>query len=229
MREEVMATVAETTISSPETVAELIVNLGGIPLERVLVKPPLGSATEEDVIAAWEGPKKRLCELVDGVLVEKAMGTRESLFAGFITRVLGNFVDEADLGIVLGADGMLRLAPGLIRIPDVSFIPWERIPGEEVSDDPIAAYVPDLAVEVLSPSNTRGEIDRKLREYFDAGTSLVWVIQPKTQTAQAYTSPTDFRRIPKTGSLHGDPVLPGFVLSLPDLFSRTRSRRKRKK
>jgi Uma2 family endonuclease len=210
-------------------VAELIANLGGIPLERVLVKPPLGSATEEDVIAAWEGPKKRLCELVDGVLVEKPMGSKESLLAMYIGRLLGNFVDQDDLGIILGEAGFLQLFPGLVRIPDVSFISWDRIPNEEMTDEAIAPYVPDLAVEVLSPSNTRGEIERKLREYFDAGTSLVWVIQPKTQTAQVYTSPTDFRRVPKTGSLHGDPVLPGFVLSLSDLFSRTRSRRKRKK
>jgi Uma2 family endonuclease len=226
-----MKTTTDNTVSAPETLADLLENLGGISPERIRMKPFPGTATEEDVIAAWEGPGPRrwLCELIDGVLVEKAMSTKESLFAGFIVRVLGNFVDEDDLGIVLGADGMLRLGPGLVRIPDASFIPWERVPGEEVSDEPIAAYVPDLAVEVLSASNTRAEIDRKLREYFFAGTRLAWVIQPKTQTAQVYTSPTDFRRIPKTGSLHGEPVLPGFVLSLPDLFSRIRSRRKRKK
>jgi Uma2 family endonuclease len=223
------ATATETTISAPETLADLIANLGGIPLERILIKPPLGRATEKDVIAARAGPTKRLCELIDGVLVEKALGSKESLFAAYIVRLLGNFVDEDDLGIVLGADGMLRLRPGLVRIPDVSFIPWHRIPGEEVTDDPIAAYVPDLAVEVLSPSNTRAEIDRKLREYFETGTRLAWVIQPKTQTAEVYTSPTDFHRVAKTGSLDADPVLPSFALSLPDLFSRTRSRRKRKK
>jgi Uma2 family endonuclease len=218
----------ETEPEAPETVADLVESLGGIPLERIRMRPLPGTATEKDVIAEREGPMRRLCELIDGVLVEKPMGTRESLLAGVIVQVLGSFVDERDLGIVLGADGILRLFPGVVRIPDVCFIPWEQIPNEEVTDEPIAPFFPDLAVEVLSPSNTRREIDRKLRDYFLAGTRLVWVIQPKTQTAQVYTSPTDSRRIARTGSLQGDPVVPGFSLPLSDLFSRTRSRRKRK-
>jgi Uma2 family endonuclease len=217
----------ETLTEAPETLADLLRNLGDIPLERIRMKPPPGTAKEKDVIAARKSPHKRLCELVDGVLVEKAMSTRESLLAAVIVRLLGNFVDERDLGVVLGADGMLRLAPGLVRIPDVSFIPWERIADEEVTNEPIASYSPALAVEVLSPSNTQAEIDRKLRDYFFSDTRLVWVIQPKTQTAQVYTSPTESQRISKTGSLHGDPVVPGFTLALSELFSRTRSRRKR--
>ena len=60
----------------------------------------------------------RLCELVDGVLLEKTVGTYES----YLALLLGNFVDENNLGIVLGADGMMRLVPGLVRIPNVSFI-----------------------------------------------------------------------------------------------------------
>ena len=216
-----------TPSAEPETVEDLIANLGGIPPSRIRMKPLPGTATEQDVIAEREGPKRRLCELIDGVLVEKPMGSKESLLASVIIQLLGPFAEEHDLGAVLGADGILRLFPGQVRIPDVSFIPWQRMPNEQMSDEPIASYAPDLAVEVLSPSNTRGEIDRKLRDYFLAGTRLVWVIQPKTETARVYTSPTDSQRITKTGSLDGAPVVPGFMLSLPYLFSRTRSRRKR--
>ena len=193
----------DTPSAEPETFEDVIEKLGGIPPSRIRAKPPPGMATEHDVIAEREGPKRRLCELIDGVLVEKPMGAKESLLAVAIAQVLANFVEEHDLGAVLGEAGMLRLFPGLVRIPDVSFIPWVRMPNEEMSDEPIAPYAPDLAVEVLSPSNTRGEIDRKLREYFLAGTRLVWVIQPKTETARVYTSPTDSRRIAKTGSLDG--------------------------
>jgi Uma2 family endonuclease len=209
-----------------DTLAELIEQLGDIPLQRIRMKPPPGTATEEDVIAAAEASRKRLCELVDGVLVEKAMGIREALLAVALGRFLGNFVDKEDLGIVLGADGMIRLEPGLIRIPDASFIPWERIPGAEVKDEPMAPYAPALAVEVVSPGNTRKEIQRKLRDYFLAGVQLVWIIQPKTQTAQAYTSPGEFRRIAKNGRLDGGTVLPGFSLPLADLFAH-QARRKR--
>jgi Uma2 family endonuclease len=209
----------ETTIAPPETLEEAVKNLGGVPLGRIRMKPAPGTATEKDVVAERDGPRRRLCELVDGVLVEKAMGAPESLLAAEIIRVMGNFVVEKKIGVILGADGMLRFAPGLVRIPDVSFIPWKRIPNTGFGNTPIPDYIPDLAVEVLSPSNTKGEMARKLRDYFVSGVRLVWVIDPIKQTAQVYTSPTDSRRISKTGTLHGEPVLPGFALRLPDLFA----------
>jgi hypothetical protein len=191
--------------SPAENLAELLDQLGGIPPHRIRARPAPGTATEADVIAERESPARRLCELVDGVLVEKAGCTQGSLLAAVVAHWMLNHVEQNDLGIVLGADGMLRLMPGLA--------------------DPVAEYVPDLAVEVLSPSNTVGEIKRKLREYFLAGTRLAWVIQPKNQTARVYTSPSESRRISRTGSLDGAPVLPGFRVSLPDLFARTRRRR----
>ena len=120
---------------------------------------------------------------------------------------------------------MLRLEPGLVRIPDVSFVPWENIPGERIDmEQPIASLVPALAVEVLSPSNTKAEIDRKLKEYFFAGTRLVWVIDPRKQAARVYTSPENFKRVGSTGTLDGGSVLSGFRLPLAELFARSRRR-----
>jgi Uma2 family endonuclease len=63
--------------------------------------------------------------------------------------------------------------------------------GRELPADPIFSVVPDLAVEILSPSNTVREMERKLREYFTAGTRLVWIVDPATSTARVYTSPVD--------------------------------------
>jgi Uma2 family endonuclease len=205
-----------------ETLAELMDRLGDVPLSRIRARPAPGTATEDDLIASGN----KLLELVDGVLVEKAVGAKESLLAAAIARLLGNHVDEHDLGAVFGADGLFRLEPGLLRLPDVAFVSWANIPGEEVTDEPIASYVPDLAVEVVSKSNTKAEINRKLCDYFLAGTRLVWVVQPKTQTAQIYTSPTDYRRIGKTGSLDASPVIGGFTLPLPELFARSRRRKR---
>src|SRR4051794_29469890 len=111
-----------------DTLADVLESLGRIPASRVLLKPVPGTATEDDVIALLEGPNKRLCELIDGVLVEKDMETRESLLAGFIFRKVGDFVDEHDLGETLPGDGALRLLRGLIRYPDVCFIGWDRMP-----------------------------------------------------------------------------------------------------
>jgi Uma2 family endonuclease len=201
--------------------------LGNVPFERILLQPLPGTATEEDALRQLEGPTKRICELIDGVLVEKAMATREALLAGVILQTLGIVVEENDLGVLLPGDGMLRLEPGLVRIPDVTFISWDNIPGEEMPDEAIASLAPDLAVEVLSKKNTPAEIDRKLRDYFLAGTKLAWVIDPKTQTAKMYTSPVEFKNVGKRGSLDGGAVVPGFRLPLPDLFSRLKRRKKK--
>src|SRR5262249_21665039 len=152
---------------------------------------------EDDVIAARKAPERRLCELVEGVLVEKAMGTREALLAGLILHLLWDYVEQHDLGLPVGADGAWRFRGGLGRIPDVSFICWERVPGDELPDEPIASLVPDLAVEVLSQGNTPKEIKLKLREYFEAGVRLAWVIDPKKQTATIYTTATKAKRVEK--------------------------------
>jgi Uma2 family endonuclease len=220
-----MATVAD--LEMPETMAELLQRIGEVPLERLPLRPPMGTATERDVIAALEQADKRLYELVDGYLVEKAMGTKEGLLAHLIGFLIQLYLEENDLGIVLGADGPVRLRLRLVRIPDVCFIPWERLPGGELPDEVIAGVAPTLAVEVLSEGNTKSEMERKLKDYFEAGVKLVWLIDPKTQTATAYTSPTKARLVAKDEALVGGKVLPGFTLSLKDVFARMR-RKKRK-
>jgi Uma2 family endonuclease len=202
----------------------LLDQLGNVPLNRIWRRPAPGTATEEDVLAAERLPQKRLCELIDGVLVEKAMGTRESLLGMALGRLLGNYVEQHDLGLILGGDGMLKLEAGQVRIPDVSFISWKRLPQGELPDEAIANVVPDLAVEILSEGNTKGEMQRKLRDYFIAGVRLVWLIEPNTQTAEVYTAPDEKRRVGKTGTLSGGDVLPGFSPPMKDLFARTRRR-----
>ncbi len=216
-----------STTAPLETFADVLRRIGDVPPERIRLRPAPGTATEQDVTAALEGPEKRICELVDGVLVEKAVGSKEGLLAGIVIQLLWNHIQEDDLGVVVPGDGPLRLKIGLVRVPDVSFISWDRIPGGVFPDDPIAALVPDLAVEVLSESNTKSEMERKLRDYFEAGVRLVWFIQPKTQTAAVYTSPTKLRRVGKDGSLTGNDVLPGFTMSLKELFARAQRRQRK--
>ncbi|HYT94106.1 MAG TPA: Uma2 family endonuclease [Gemmataceae bacterium] len=216
-----------TTAPTLDTLADLLHHLGDIPLERIRLRPAPGTATEQDVIAALDGPDKRLYELIDGVLVEKVMSTREALLAGVLVHYLWDFVEEDDLGLVLPADGALRLQLGLVRIPDACFISWDRLPEGQLPDEAIAGVVPDLAVEVLSEGNTKAEMDRKLRDYFETGVRLVWFIQPKTQTATAYTSPTKSRRVGKEQALDGGDVLPGFRLYLKELFARAKRRQRK--
>jgi Uma2 family endonuclease len=202
-----------------ENVGELIHDLGDIPPERIRMDPLPGQATERDLLRL-HGRTNRLYELVDGVLVEKAMGTAEAFLALRLGRLLGAFADEHDLGDVAGADATLRLLPGTVRLPDVSFVSWDRLPGRMYPSEQIANLAPDLAVEVLSPSNTKGEILRKLKEYFLAGVHLVWVVDPKQRIVTVSTAPDESTVVTEDQTLGGGDVLPGFKLPLRTLFAR---------
>ncbi|HEX3449090.1 MAG TPA: Uma2 family endonuclease [Isosphaeraceae bacterium] len=208
------------------TFADLRKRLGGIPLDRVWFNPAPGTATEKDVLDV-EARENRLCELVDGTLVEKAMGFEEARVALRLGRLIDTFVDQNDLGVCVGADGMMRIAPDLVRIPDLSFISWDRLPGRESPKAPIPDLAPDLAVEVLSEGNTRAEMARKVREYFEAGVRLVWLIDPKKRTARVFSVPERSVLIRADQTLDGGEVLPGFVIPLSDLLDRGRRPRLR--
>lgn len=204
---------------SIETLADLLDRLGGIPLERIRFHPYPGTATEDDVLAALEAVDKRLYELIDGVLVEKAMGYSESVLAVYLAEVLNAFVRRCNAGLVSGPDGPFRLFIGRIRFPDVGFISWDRLPGRRRPKRPIPDLVPDLAAEVLSVSNTAAEMKRKLQDYFKAGVRLVWVIDPEARTLSVYTSPDSPTVLDETDTLTGAPVLPEFRLVLRELFA----------
>ena len=193
-------------------------HLGGVSLSRIRLTPALGHAKVEDVLR--EEKAGRLVELENGVLMEKTMGWYESVLAGILIQFIRNFNDQNDLGQVLGADGSLQILPGIVKIPDVSFISWGRFPDQPLPRTPIPTLVPDLAVEVLSENNTADEMEFKLNRYFEAGVLLVWYIEPTTRSARAYTSPTEVIRIAVDGELNGGQVLPGFTLKLADLFER---------
>ncbi len=167
-----------------------------------------------------EGHTGRVCELIDGVLVEKTMGYKESLIAIEIAYLLKTFLREHDLGIVLGADGTLRILPQQVRVPDVCFISWNRFPNRQLPPQPIPPLAPDLAIEVLSEGNTEAEMQRKLRDYFAAGVRLVWYIDPRTRSAKSYAAENQFVEVSESGSLSGGDVLPGFELPLKELFAR---------
>jgi len=177
--------------------------------------PTPGTATEEDLIAVNDHGH-RICELVDGTLVEKAMGFHGAMHTVALAFQIGLFLRDHDLGKVLGADAMMRLFPGLVRAPDVTFISWERFPKDKA---PIPGVAPDLAVEVLSKSNTRKEMKRKLDEYLRSGVRLVWYVDPKTRSAKVYDPAGGVRELTEADELDGGDVLPGFRLSLADWFA----------
>ena len=191
----------------------------GVPASRVCLDPPPGKATKRDLLRL-DGLGEKIYELVERTLVEKAMGFPESYLAMELGRIIGNYLDGADLGFLGGADALTELIPNLVRVPDVSFVSWTICPERTVPLDPISQLIPSLVVEVLSPSNTRREMARKRSEYFRAGVELVWEIDPATRTAEVFTGPDDATAIGETGTLDGGTVLPGFKLALAKLFER---------
>jgi Uma2 family endonuclease len=214
-----MATVSSSSPTSLETLADLVHWLGDIPLERIRFRPPPGTGTEADVLAALEAPRKRLCELVDGVLVEKAVGYTESVLATYLIVLLDAFVRPRNLGLITAPDGTVRLWAGRVRIPDVAFTSWDRIPDRRRPLEPIPDLAPDLAVEILSASNTPAEMRQKRADYFAAGVRLVWEVDPATRALAVYTAPEELTGLTADDTLDGGAVLPGFSLRVHDLFA----------
>jgi Uma2 family endonuclease len=206
-----------TPVDNGVTIADLLKRLGNISASRVRLYPAPGTATEKDVIKVLDR-ENRPCELVDGTLVEKPMGYEESEIAATIIILVGSFVRRHKLGIVTGPDGSIRLFPGLVRIPDVAFASWDWFPGRTRPRAPIPHLAPDLVVEVLSKSNTKGEMNRKLREYFEAGVQLVWIVDPRKRTVRVHTAVDQSVVFSGDQSLDGGAALPGFVLPLNELF-----------
>jgi Uma2 family endonuclease len=199
--------------------ADLLESLGRISPARVRIRPYPGTATERDVIVVHDR-ENRLCELVDGTLVEKVMGFDESRFAVVLAAYLMNYLSQHDIGAVFGADGMMKLFPGLVRIPEVAFISWGRYPKRKRARGEIPLVVPDFVVEVLSEGNTPKEMTRKLEEYFRAGVRLVWYVNPKKRTVTVHSAPDESVSLGEDETLDGGDVLPGFALSIGEWFGR---------
>jgi Uma2 family endonuclease len=190
--------------------ADVRAHVGDVPLERIRTFPPPGMATEEDAL------RKPVCELIDGILVEKAMGAYESVLASLLITEINIYLAANPIGFVSGEQGPYRLLPRRLRMPDVAFVRWDRLPTRKFPRGQVMTVAPDLVVEILSPSNTKKEMDDKLREYFKAGVRLVWYVDPDKRSAEVFTSPTAALQLNAEDILDGQDVLPGFRLKIKD-------------
>jgi Uma2 family endonuclease len=204
-------------IASIRTLADLIDDLGVAP-ERILFRPTPGTATEQDVLD-FDDHEARLVELFDGVLVEKAMGFEESIVGCAIVFLLTQHVRPRKLGVVAGSDGMVRYREGVVQMADVAFFSWDRFPEGKLTGDAISKVVPNIAIEVLSRSNTDAEMERKRNEYFDAGVALVWLVDHRTRTVQVYNDVETHVTLHEDDTLDGGTVLPEFRVPVNELFA----------
>jgi Uma2 family endonuclease len=212
-----MASVSDSNVPL-WTASDVIAHFGDIPIARIRTSPPPGEATEADVIELHERDD-RLCELIDGTLVEKTMGWQEAELAVIIATVLRNFVAARSLGKVFGPDGMFRLKAAQVRIPDVAYISKQRFAGRKLLPGAFWELGCDLAVEVISPSNTRREMERKLSDYFAAGVALVWFVYLDPREVIAYSSPNTSVTLRGDDLLEGGAVLPDFSVPVAHLFA----------
>jgi Uma2 family endonuclease len=159
-------------------------------------------------------------ELVKGQLIEMPpTGDMHGVVAMDFGRIMGNFIVENDLGLVVGTDTgfVLFTNPDTVRAPDIAFISKARLTPLTGKYFTIA---PDLAVEVISPSESASEINDKILEYFEAGVKLVWLLYPKSRTIHVYTAADEVKIIKVGAILDGRDVLPGFQMAVSDVFKR---------
>lgn len=205
----------KTISSGPPTVAELVDQLGGIPLDRILLKPAPGKATEADLLRLLHGEPKHICELIKGTLVEKPMGLQESRIASLINFYLMEYLLVHDMGFVSGETGPYRMKTKNVRMPDVAFIAWSKFSSREAAYEPsVSPASPNLVVEVLSESNTKKEMEKKLIEYMETGVELIWIVNPKKRLVTVHRPGSEPEVLTSKDKLSGEKVLPGFKLEI---------------
>ena len=181
-----------------------------LPAERLLTAADLMRLPDDGYRYELEGG--RLIRMPPG-------GPLASIVAATILTLLNQFVRLHRLGVVGGADFGMILArdPDTVRAPDVAFYRADRLPPGGI---PVTYWelAPDLAVEVLSPSDRRSKVLRKVSEYLDAGTPLVWVVDPRRRTAVVYRPEGEPTILGADGVLDGEDVLPGFTLTLAEVW-----------
>jgi Uma2 family endonuclease len=161
-------------------------------------------------------------ELVDGEVVEMtpAGGVHGQLTARLGRRLVAHVEAHGGGEVLVGDVGFVLTVPGdpeRVRAPDVAFVSTARLPGDRLPQGFLHG-APDLAVEVLSPSDNPLEIQRKVRDYLDGGARLVWVVAPVARTVTAYRPDGSARLVREPEALDGEGVLPGFALALADIF-----------
>jgi Uma2 family endonuclease len=159
--------------------------------------------------------RDRLFELIDGEVIEKVASFTPSRLAMRIGRFIGNYLDKNPIGYVTGADGSYVISDEDTFMPDVGYISKIRLREEPEREVPIP---PDLAVEVRSPTDSKREMRRKAEKYIAAGTKLVWLIFPESQTVEVYYGKEQDELLGVKDSLTGYDVLPGFSLAVREIF-----------
>ena len=181
--------------------------------QSVPLIPPMSGTTEQIAV-------EPLFEVIDGKIEEKIVGSRELEIASILDQCLGGFARANRLGRVLSEFVFrINIPKDLQRRPDVAFVSHARWPfHRRVPDLPVWDMVPDLAIEVISQSDSAFQVQDKIHDYFEAGVRQVWVIYPKRAEVYVYSSPRQVQIFGIGQDLEGGELLPGFRLPVANLF-----------
>jgi Uma2 family endonuclease len=190
------------------------------PLHTIPTKPHSNGAVSHPLPDPYsEGDGDRLFEVVRGRRVEKTMGLVQNRIAAILYGFLAPFCRQHNLGHVDIEAPFSIPNSGNDRKPDVAFVSFQKWAKERPLPDvnawPIA---PDLAVEVVSPSDRAFDVLEKVHEYFNGGVQQVWQIYSNVKQAWIYASPSKIRIHTTSDMLCGDPIVPGFQIAVADLF-----------
>jgi len=189
---------------------------GVLEAEPVIV-PAAERITPEQLL---EIPDWHRFELVDGQLVERAMGAESSSVAAAIIALLRNYVHERHLGRVFATDCGYQIFeddPNRVRLPDGSFIAAGRLPGDKLPKGHVR-IPPDLAVEVVSPNEIADNLETKRVEYLRAGIRAVWIVYPEARTVHVFRKGGPSSVLGDKDELTGEDVVPGFRCRVSELF-----------
>lgn len=161
-------------------------------------------------------------EIVNGELMDMGnSGALHGYVCSTLMILLGGFIRTHNLGAMFDSSTAFKMKNGNKRSPDIAFFAKERLQGMTELPSGFLEGAPDLAVEVLSPGNTVEEMDDKIKEYFENGARLVWVISPTQHYVLVYRSAQEPDRLLKSVDfLDGEEVVPGFSLPVADLFQK---------
>ncbi len=178
-----------------------------------------GRLTAEELWAMPDVPGKQL-ELVNGEIVTvSGAGVLHGLIVETVMHLLRQIVRAGNLGLVLpdNTGYLLRRDPDLVRIPDTSYVSWDRVPPEGIPQGFLPG-APDLAVEVVSPNDPAQEIFTKVHEYLETGTRMVWILWPENRSVTLYGPDGSIRELGPDEVLEGGDVLPGFSTQVSTFF-----------
>ncbi len=166
-------------------------------------------------------PEASRGELIAGEFISMSpAGFKHGQIAATILIIMGQFVRQAKNGKVYAAETgfILKRNPDTVRAPDVAFVTSERADQQE-QETGFFNGAPNLAVEVISPSETMEDIEGKLFDYLDAGTQVVWLVFPRTQSITVYRSLKDIRIYTVENTIDCEELLPGFAVAVKEIFA----------